>query len=81
MKFYPDYRDESHKAVKDVEVGTVFMIFSVKPNIRLGSLPQYYDLHAPWFVLVGEKSGYIDILEKSLLDVSPFPKDCEPLKR
>lgn len=81
MKLYPNYRDDDHKFVKNLEIGTVFMVLSAKPDNNFGSLPQYYDLHAPWFVLIGKEPGFVDILGKRLLDVTPFPKDNEPPER
>jgi hypothetical protein len=75
MKLYPEFRDKNHDNVKDIEVGTIFMVLSVKPDESFGSLPQYYDLHRPWLVLIGKTPGFIDILGKRILDVTPFPKE------
>lgn len=48
---------------------TIFMVLSVKPDAKIFN---FYDLHIPWLILVGNRIGLIDIMNISLLDVTPL---------
>lgn len=54
-----------------VSPNTLFLVISTKP-VNLENVVNYYDLHAPWLVLIGEKPELIDILNRTVLDVTPF---------
>lgn len=68
-KLYPPYRDFNEKDTQHLPHGTLFMVLSVKPP---ESISNYYDIHHPWLVLVGTKTGLIEILNLYIEDVTPF---------
>lgn len=69
---FPDYREET-KGIK-VLPKTCFMVVSVTPDKseKYKHIVNWYDLHRPWLILVGDKLKLVDILNRSMMDVTPF---------
>jgi len=48
------------------------MVINLKPSSEDFRAINYYDLHNPWLILLGEKLYFVDTLGRKLLDVTPF---------
>lgn len=57
---------------KCVPAGTHFFVVSVNPKENLERVVNYYDLHQPWLVLLEDKVRLVDILNRQLMDITPF---------